>query len=303
MLDIIILLLALILDTIYPYHKGFLLKIHPVHTAFKLAFKLFKPYASKIYGTFIWMIIVSSHLLIYYIIYYILLKMHYIFATLFLAIVLKFSFSYKLLLDTLERIYEEFKSGNISGAKYYAQGLVRRNVYTLDKSKVISAAIESCAESLNDGFVSPLFYYAIFGPFGALFQRIVNTLDSALGYKYDRIKNLGWFSARIDDVINFIPARLTSIYLVLSAFILKYDWKSSLKIMIRDRKNLPSINAGYPISAISGALKIRLEKPDVYIVGKEFKEPEIEDLIKARNIAIVSMLLHILFVLLILIFM
>ncbi len=293
--EFLILFFALILDFIYPFHKGILLKLHPVYTSFKLAFKLYKPYASKIYGVLIWFVVIFSHILLYYLIY-ILIMNNKILSIIYLGIILKLSISARLLIKTLNEIYKSFKEGNIERARFLTQGIVRRNVYKLDDKHVISAAIESCAESLNDGFISPTFYYTFLGPFGALFQRLVNTLDSALGYKYERIKDVGWFSAKMDTIINYIPARLTSMYIILASMLLGYNWKNSIGILLRDRNKTQSKNAGYPISAISGALGIRLEKPGHYSIGENLKNIEYEDILRARNVAIVSMILHIFFI-------
>ncbi len=301
MKEIYILLLAFLLDFIYPFHRGLLLKIHPVYTSFKLAFKLFKPYATKIYGVVVWFIIILLHLFLFYILYNI-FKLNKILEIIFLSIILKFSFSAKLLIDTLNNAYKSFVYGNSDKAKFYVQQLVRRNVYRLDDKHTISAAIESAAESLVDGYVSPLFYFSILGPFGALFQRLTNTLDSAFGYKYEKIRDIGFFSATMDTVINYIPARLSAMYITLSAFLLKLDWRSSIKVIMSERKKIESINARYPISSISGALRVMLEKPNHYKIGANFRPPCYEDIIRARNIVIVSMIIHIIFVLIVLYF-
>src|SRR5918996_1301001 len=124
-------------------------------------------------------------------------------------------------------------------------------------------------ESIVDGIVSPLFYYTLFGPAGALAYRIINTIDSMVGYKDDYYKNIGWMSAKLDTYANSVPARITPILIVLSAKIIGADWKNSLRILERDHNKTLSYNAGYPMATMAGALRIKLEKIGQYSLGDE----------------------------------
>ncbi len=154
-------------------------------------------------------------------------------------------------------------------AKELLPFIVRRDPTGLNKRNIISAAVETIAEGTTDGITSPFFYFALFGVPGAFAFRVVNTLDSMVGYKDRDHVNIGWFSATMDTVANYIPARLTALLMVLSAFFLRENWRQSWRILQRDKKNTASLNAGWTLSAMAGALNIQLEKPSFYVIGDD----------------------------------
>ena len=156
---------------------------------------------------------------------------------------------------------------NISFARDNLSMIVKRNTKNLDKNHVYSGVLESISENTVDGITGPLFYFAFFGLLGAFVYRVVNTADSMIGYKTDIFKNVGWFGANCDKILNYIPSRLTGFIMVLSAMILGNNWKKSFEIMIRDGKKTSSPNAGYPMAAIAGALGAKFEKIDHYSLG------------------------------------
>lgn len=148
--------------------------------------------------------------------------------------------------------------GHLDEARKRLSNIVGRDTYNLSEEEIYRAVTETVAENTSDGIIAPLFYIAIGGPALAITYKAVNTLDSMVGHKDERYRDLGWFSARMDDLGNYIPARITAILMVLSAFILRLDWRGSLKTVWRDRRNHPSPNAGYPEAAVAGALGVRL---------------------------------------------
>jgi len=156
---------------------------------------------------------------------------------------------------------------NISSARDNLSMIVKRNTKNLDKNHVYSGVLESISENTVDGITGPLFYFAFFGLPGAFVYRVVNTADSMIGYKTDIFKNIGWFGAKCDTILNYIPSRLTGFIMVVSAMILGNNWKKSFEIMIRDGKKTESPNAGYPMAAIAGALGTKFEKLDHYSLG------------------------------------
>lgn len=156
---------------------------------------------------------------------------------------------------------------NISSARDNLSMIVKRNTENLDKNHVYSGVLESISENTVDGITGPLFYFAFFGLPGAFVYRVVNTADSMIGYKTDIFKNVGWFGANCDKILNYIPSRLTGFIMVLSAMILGNNWKKSFEIMIRDGKKTESPNAGYPMAAIAGALGAKFEKINHYSLG------------------------------------
>jgi adenosylcobinamide-phosphate synthase len=144
---------------------------------------------------------------------------------------------------------------------------LRRNTANLDKNHVFSGVLESISENTVDGITGPMFYYAFFGLWGAFVYRIINTADSMIGYKNDFFKNLGWFTAISDTILNYIPSRLTGLIMIVSAAILQNNWRNSYKVMMRDGKTTESPNAGYPMAALAGALETKFEKINHYKLG------------------------------------
>ena len=262
-----VLILALVLDYIYPYHSGLLLKIHPVHTSYVLALRLGKPYSSRTRGIVTWFIVTTIHLLVYGAILYFAWYINLYLWILIASYITKTSISIKLLIDIVKNVHKCALRGDWNCSRFWAQQIVRRNVYELDEEHVISASIESLAESLVDGFSSPLFYYVFLGPLGALLQRIANTLDGALGFKTSEYLYVGWFSAKMDTVLNYIPARITALLIVLLSPLINGNVRYSYRIWKEFCRKTESLNAGHPISAIAGALGVKLEKPQHYTIG------------------------------------
>ena len=158
-------------------------------------------------------------------------------------------------------------SENLEMARTNLSMIVKRNTKNLDKNHIISGVLESISENTVDGITGPLFYYALFGLPGAFVYRIINTADSMIGYKTDIFKNVGWFAASCDTILNYIPSRLTGLTMIISAAILQNNWKESYRVMIRDSKKTESSNAGYPMAALAGALETKFEKINHYKLG------------------------------------
>lgn len=294
------LILSLLFDLIYPYHSGVLLRLHPVHTCFTMAKKLIRPYAGKLYGILLGLTCIFTHvipaILILYLISTICYPLNIILWVIVGAWILKTSYSIRLLVEIGLKIYNYSRKKDWFHVKYYVQQIVRRNVYELDEEHVLSAAIESLAESLVDGIVSPLLYYPFLSVIGPFLQRIVNTLDGAVGFKTPELRDQGLFSAKLDTILNYVPARLSALYIILSSIILAYDWRNAWRIYLRDRGKTESLNAGHPMSAMAGALRIRMEKIGCYTLGDSVKPIEAEDVLKAVKIIILSTSIHLAFV-------
>jgi adenosylcobinamide-phosphate synthase len=169
--------------------------------------------------------------------------------------------------------------------------IVRRNTDDLDEQHILSATIECVSESTVDGITGPIFYYSLLGPGGAFAYRTINTLDSMVGYKDDYYKNIGWMSARLDTISNYIPARITAFLMVVSAKMLGADWKNSLQMLHRDHDKTFSPNAGYPMATMAGALRVRLEKIGHYALGDGQELATLEKCKTAISIMKLTMLL------------
>lgn len=227
-------------------------------------------------------------------------------------ILLSSSFSVKLLLDSTNEIKNILKTNDIKKARESVSYLVSRNTEKLNKEELISASIETLSENIPDSYMSTIFYYFIVGIISfflgfddfviiilaisaAFIHRSINTLDAMVGYKTDELINIGWFSAKLDDILNFIPARLSGFVIIVSSFILRYDWRNAYFIMMRDSKNLESPNSGYPMAAIAGALNIQLVKKDYYVLGDNINKLTEEYIGKSVDICKFSIFLFTIF--------
>jgi len=164
-------------------------------------------------------------------------------------------------------VVDAVEKGDLDSARNHLSMIVKRDTKNLDKNHILSGVLESVSENTVDGITGPLFYYAIFGLPGAFVYRAINTVDSMVGYKTTLFKNVGWFGAKCDTVLNYAPSRLTGLVMILGALILGYNWKESLYIMRRDSRKLESSNAGFPMAALAGALGTRLEKMNCNTIG------------------------------------
>ncbi len=169
--------------------------------------------------------------------------------------------------------------------------LVSRDTSHLSVPQVTAATIESIAENTSDGIIAPLFYFALGGLPFAWFYRFANTLDSMWGYHDPNHEWLGKTAARLDDLLNFIPARLTTICIILSAWMTGKNSHQALSSVLQDAHNPSSPNAGFPMSAMAGALEIELEKVETYQLGKGLRKPEATEIEQAIKIMSVATLL------------
>ncbi len=165
-------------------------------------------------------------------------------------------------------VMDSIEKNDLDSARTNLSMIVKRKTTNLDKNHLLSGTLESIGENTVDGITGPLFYFTFFGIPGAFIYRVINTFDSMIGYKTSLFRNIGWFGANCDKVLNYFPARITSLLMVISAMILGNNWKSSYQIMKRDAGNTQSPNAGYPMAALAGALETRFEKINHYSVGE-----------------------------------
>ena len=174
------------------------------------------------------------------------------------------------------RVYRILKEGDIEKARKDLSYLVSRDTEMMDEKMIIRSTMETISENTVDGIVAPMFYMFLGGMPLAMAYKAINTLDSMVGYKNEKYMEFGKFSAKVDDVANFIPARITGILIVLASMILGYDYKNSLKIFIRDRKNHSSPNSAHSEASVAGALGVQFGGKVSYF-GKETDKPTIGD--------------------------
>ena len=156
------------------------------------------------------------------------------------------------------------RNGHLDSARSALAMIVGRDTGTADEPDIVRAVIETVAENTSDGVVAPLFYLALGGVPAALVYKAINTLDSMIGYKNDRYRDFGWAAARLDDVVNLVPARLAAVLVIAASFFLRLGWKESCHTVRRDAHLQPSPNSGYPEAAYAGALGVQLGGTNFY---------------------------------------
>ena len=194
------------------------------------------------------------------------------------------------------RVYNILKEGNIEKARKDLSYLVSRDTETMDEKMIIRSTMETISENTVDGIVAPMFYMFLGGLPLAMTYKAINTLDSMVGYKNERYMDFGKFSAKIDDIANFIPARITGVLIVAASMILRYNYKNSLKMFIRDRKNHSSPNSGHAEAGVAGALGVQFggrvsyfgKEVDKPVIGDKIKDFELEDIKKNIKIMYIT---------------
>jgi len=212
------------------------------------------------------------------------------------AIALKVTFAVRCMHQFAMNLSSAIEDGRLEDAREQLPYLVRREPWRLGQRQMISAAVESIAEGIVDGAVSPLFYFSMLGLPGAVAYRAINTLDSMVGYKDQTHREVGFFSAKLDTIANYIPARLSALLLILSAQILGENSRRSLEILRRDHSKTESLNAGWSMSAMAGALGVELEKKGYYRLGEKSEKLSTEHILRALRMHKASILLFSIFI-------
>lgn len=169
-------------------------------------------------------------------------------------------------------------SKSLDEARHALSFIVGRETEHLDEKEVIRATVETVAENTSDGVIAPMFYAMIGGVPLAFLYKMVNTMDSMLGYLNQKYKYIGFFPAKTDDVFNYLPSRLTGVIMCISSA-LRFNVSEGFRIMIRDRKNHKSPNCAYPEGAVAGLLSVQLGGDNIYF-GEVVKKPKIGDRIR-----------------------
>lgn len=251
--------------------------IHPVvlmGKSISILKKKLSKYNNKLTGIILTLLIITIFVTLFFFILKISEYNYYLYL-LVSALLLSTTFAINSLIKSVDMVKQDLID-DIDDAKNSISYLVSRNTSNLTESEIISAGIETLTENITDSITAPLIYTYIFGVLGAVAYRVVNTLDAMVGYKTPENINIGWFPAKLDDVLNYFPARITGLIIVFAAWILKMDWKNSYKTMMRDARKTPSPNSGYTMAATAGALGIQLEKKGVYILGDNINPLKIE---------------------------
>ncbi len=281
MTEITILTLAYVLDRIIGDPDNFPHPVRWIGSAIARGELFFRDLIKeeKKAGTLLTVKIVS----ITYIIFYIVNMLYFdhnhstLLSLLLFVIILYFTFAVLAtgeLVRSAMSVINELEAGNLEKARSKLGMIVGRDTTGLEKDDIRKATIETVAENASDGIIAPLFYYSLGGLPLAMAYKAINTLDSMVGYKNERYRDFGWASARLDDIANYIPARITGVLIVAATFIVKsltrlnglngLNSLNAYKIMRRDGRNHTSPNSGIPEAAMAGALGIRLGGPSTY---------------------------------------
>lgn len=247
-------------------------------------------------------IVYAASLLVLYISYEISPYLCFIISALFVWTGL----SIKSLADEAKGVLKALEFGGIEAARTRLSRIVGRDTKDLSEAEVLRATVETVAENTSDGVIAPLFYLAIGGPALMMAYKAINTLDSMVGYKNVKYKDFGWFSARLDDAANYIPARLSGFMAITASFILGYNWKGSARMMLRDGRKHPSPNSGVPEAAFAGALGLQLGggssyggvlsvKPHIGEASRAFEPSSVTDSISLMRVSAFLMLVLALF--------
>ena len=205
------------------------------------------------------------------------------------GVLLKPTFALKALLKAGLDVHHALKVGDLDEARrLVAWHLVSRDTSQLSEGQVSSAVLESLSENLTDSFVTPLLCYAIGGLPLAWAYRFVNTADAMIGYRNEAYEHFGKTAAVLDDIYNWIPARLAGLILVLASACCGADVRNAWQTMMRDHANTPSPNSGWTMAALAGALGIKMEKPGAYCLMGGSELPDVDDIKRANTIVLIS---------------
>ena len=200
------------------------------------------------------------------------------------AVLLSTTFAVRALAKSAQNVQHALETGNIDEARSGLKSLVSRDATELNRPLVAAAAIESVAENTTDSYIASWFAFALFGLPGAFAYRTINTLDSMIGYRGE-YEYLGKASAKLDDAVNLLPARVSALLIVLAGIPLKLPAARGCKWALSGRRLTASPNAGWSIGAMSGLLGVALEKPSMYRIGDGMAEPQFEDIGIAVRVA------------------
>lgn len=307
-LSVFILILSLLLDIMVGDPSpnsplAFYYKIHPTVlmgkyiAALEWRLKNTNPRQEKIHGVLLGVVTVLTFalptFLVLWAIWFLLGAVNFWLAAFVYALVgivlVKFTVCIKLETDWAKAAAKAIDEDKLEEARKFAH-FSRRDFSNLSGPQVASGIIESMSENIIDFKYSPIIWYCFFGVTGAVAFRAINTLDGMVGFKDKEHINMGWFSANLDHIVNFVPARLTGALIIVSAALLGKDYRAAWKIAKRDHQKTQSRNHGWPMAAMAGALHVELEKPGKYILGDSV-EPldggKILEALKIRDLAIV----------------
>jgi len=234
------------------------------------------PIPERVNGILLTMIIVSGTYLVTHVVVLLSRQWSMLSEMIIGAVIIYFAISVKSLADESKKIMTALKENDLMKARKALSLIVGRDTANLSQEQIMRACVETVAEGSVDGVLSPLFYAFIGGPSAAMAYKAVNTLDSMVGYKSEKYVRFGWASARLDDLANYIPARVSAVLIPIASFLCGCGFKGSLRIAFQDGRKHESPNSGIPEAAIAGALGVQLGGASTY-QGEFVEKPFIGD--------------------------
>ena len=233
-------------------------------------------------GVILWFIVVLTTYFVTWGIIAGSLRIHFLLGPVVTVLLASLTLAIRSLYQESKLVMDHLNAGHIEEARRSLSMIVGRDTANLDEAEILRAVVETVSENLSDGIVAPMFYLTVGGLPLAMTYKAVNTLDSMVGYKDSEYRDIGCFSAKMDDVLNWVPARITGFIIVIASFILRFNWRDSWRIVLRDGRNHPSPNSGISEAAVAGALGIQLGGKTSYF-GKITGKPTIGNRTKATN--------------------
>ena len=284
-LNATVFLLAVVLDRLLPEPPN---KIHPVVWMGRAIAALQRiaprrPTAAFLFGSAVVVVVAGGTGVLAWLLVTALMMAGPLAYTVGAAVMLRTSFTVRGLLSAADQTRRALAEDKLDDARASLKSLVSRDPTSLTPSLVAASAVESLAENTTDSYVGPWLAFAVFGVPGAIAYRAVNTLDSMLGYR-GAYEYLGKFAARLDDVVNLAPARISALLILASGALSRLSVRRGWRIMLRDRRRTASPNAGLTMSTMAGLLGIQLEKPGHYRLGEGLRKPVSGDVGQAMRV-------------------
>ncbi len=282
----IVLMGALAIDLLFGEPREFL---HPVRWMGSFIKSIRSFGKNRLYGSLLAIAVITLSTFLTAIVLWLAFQLSNLFGFILSAFLLKSTFSISMLTDTAWNLSDLIQRDQ-SNVRFKLRALVGRDTKNLNKGELRSAILESLSENFLDGILSPLFYFIVGLPWGivggvasAMAYKSVNTLDSMVGYKSSKLQDIGYLSAKLDDILNYLPARLS--FFIISVASVSIN---AFRIGSRDRGLSSSPNAGWPMAAMTGVLEVNLTKPGYYSLGSEYSLPKKEDVKRGINLIKVS---------------
>lgn len=257
------------------------------------------PKGELLAGTFMPIIVVGTSTIVPFIVLRVSYRVHIVVGTLVESIMCYQMLATRCLKDESMKVYYSLKANDLELSRKNVSMIVGRDTESLDFTGITKATVETIAENTSDGIVAPMIYMSLFGAIGGFFYKSVNTLDSMVGYKNDKYLYFGRVSARLDDILNYIPSRVSAMLVIVTTLLLRLDFKSAFNVWKRDRRNHSSPNSAQTESAFAGALNVQLAGNMYYFgrlyhkktIGDNIRKVQIDDIKTANKILYVTSLI------------